>query len=101
MLRPVTLEEAAEYIFSDKKASWTWNGAYELAEMYEREEDDDTVIDRIWLRMCFKEYPTAVIAAEDLIPNFNSNNEDIAMETLEQSYEWIFSYPTGVIVKVK
>ena len=69
MKQTLTTHQAAQELYDDQYAGWSWAGAYALVEYIEEwEEESDTEIemDVVAIRCDFSEYGTATEAAEEL-----------------------------------
>ena len=99
MKQTLSTLEAANILFNDEFAGWTYGAAYALAEYLEELEEEtgeEMELDRIALRCEFSEYKNA-LEAVDGIPDAG-NTEESALEYLQCNTITI-EFEGGIIVQ--
>lgn len=106
MQQTLTTNEAADLLFADKSAGWSYAGARALAEyleQYEEETGEEMEFDRVAIRCDFSEYETALAAASEY--DFEPDEEQGEEEWEAAALEWlrdrtqVIEFDGGIIIQ--
>ena len=98
MKQTLSTLEAADILFRDENAAWSYAGAYALVEyleQYEQDTGEELEFDPIAIRCDFSEYESAIEAVRSYTDSIKTEKE--ALEYLEDRTS-VISFEGGIII---
>ena len=101
MKTTLTTSQAADILYRDENAGWTYHGAralVEYLEQYEDETGEEMELDIVAIRCDFSEYESALDCYAQYEENTDGQNEGDALAWLED-HTSVISFDGGIIIQ--